>query len=276
MNNESGPTGLDETVDISTSEDESAIDLMPWEQPGRGHWLARWWETCWIGLWRPKVLYRSLRNGSRLGPAMRFFALCLLVDGVVAPAFKHAVLGSTGSGILNSDALTQALNRMGAGTALGTLDGLASDSAQRVNLPGGSTNQALELLRTLSGPATKGGAVLTAVSTGMLGLAGLLLVAAVFQIGAVVFVRNRHPFSETLAAVAYAHVAVVWTVVPVVGWLVYAIWLTITLPLSLREAHHTTTGRAVLALSLVPIVAMVILTGACVTLLGSLLPSIPL
>lgn len=206
---------------------------------------------------------------------MRFFALCLLLDGVVAPAFKNSVLGNTGSGILNSDALTQALNRMGAGEALDTLDGLAPASARRTISPDGRPNQAQELLRTLSGLA-KGGAVVTAVSTFVLGLAGLFLVAALFQIGAVVFVPNRHRFSETLAAVAYAHVAVVWTVIPLVGPVLYAIWLMATLPLSLREAHQTTTGRVLLALGLVPIVAMVILTGACVTLLSSILPAIRL
>ena len=206
---------------------------------------------------------------------MRFFALCLLLDGVVAPAFKRSVLGSAGPGILYSDALTQALNRMGAGEALDTLDSLAPDSVRRAIRPGGSPNPAYELFRTLSGLA-KGGAVITAVSTGVLGLAGLFLVAALFQIGAVVFVPNRHRFSETLAATAYAHVAVVWTVIPFVGPVLYAIWLMATLPLSLREAHQTTTGRALLALSLVPIVAMVILTGTCVALLGSLLSDIRL
>ena len=257
------------------SEDEATIDVMPWEQPSRGHWLTRWWQTCWIGLWQPTVLYRSLRHGSRLGPAMRFFALCLLLDGVVAPAFKNSVLGNTGPGILNSDALTQALNRMGAGEALDTLDGLAPDSARRTLGPGGSPIPAQELFRTLSSLA-KGGAVVTAVSTFVLGLAGLFLVAALFQMGAVVFVPNRHRFSETLAATAYAHVAVVWTVIPFVGPVLYAIWLTVTLPLSLREAHQTTTGRVLLALGLVPIVAMVILTGTCVALFGSLLPGIRL
>ena len=87
------------------------------------------------------------------------------------------------------------------------------------------------------------------------------MMAGTFQLGAYLFIPNPRPFADTLAASAYAHAPVVCAFVPMIGGLVFLIWVSYLMVIGQREVHHTTTGRVVLALGVIPMAFVILLGG---------------
>jgi hypothetical protein len=104
----------------------------------------------------------------------------------------------------------------------------------------------------------------------------LITIAVVFHLGALLFVPKRGSFSDTLTATAYAHAPVLVTLVPMIGGLVFLFWMSYLLVIGLKEVHHTTGGRVVLALSFVPVLAVVGLGGCAFALITQLSSSLAL
>lgn len=78
-----------------------------------------------------------------------------------------------------------------------------------------------------------------------LALAGLVLSTLVLHLFALLLARRRRGIAATARAVCYASGPGVLAVVPLLGTLAASIWGVVLLVVGLREAHRTTTVRAV-------------------------------
>jgi hypothetical protein len=97
-------------------------------------------------------------------------------------------------------------------------------------------------------------------------LASLLLAAAITHLLVLVLVPARREFSTTLRVFAYAYSPLLFTVVPRVGQLIGFVWMLVIAVIGIREAHRTTTGRAVTAVIVPLVVAIVVGTVAALLL----------
>lgn len=107
------------------------------------------------------------------------------------------------------------------------------------------------------------------------GLAAVITHFALWVVGGA-----REGMSTTAAVLAYASAPQLFVVVPVLGTVIGMVWALVLLVVGLREAHRTSTTRAVIAV-LLPVMAMgVLLVLLLVALLatggaGLLIPDLP-
>lgn len=95
-----------------------------------------------------------------------------------------------------------------------------------------------------AGGSAATGPVVNFVLSPFLALFTLLMVTAVYHLGAVMVASDRRGMGATARVVCYASSPALLAVVPVVGALVGAIWSLVLQVVGLREAHRTTTPRA--------------------------------
>ncbi len=112
------------------------------------------------------------------------------------------------------------------------------------------------------GPVAPGGlAALEFFLTPFAALLGLALWGAILHLFVLMLAPGRRGFGATIRVICYAAGPAVFTVVPIAGGLVALVWPIVLTVFGLREAHHTTGGRAA-AIVLVPIALLfVVLLG---------------
>jgi hypothetical protein len=89
-------------------------------------------------------------------------------------------------------------------------------------------------------------------------LAGLYLAAGVIHLFLVIFQGRKYPFGTTLRVGCYSEGPQLFYIVPFLGPVVGGIWILVLWVIGVREAHETTTGKA-LASILVPMFLFVML-----------------
>jgi hypothetical protein len=245
-------------------------EIIPWEQ-SEGNWLRRWWDTVIMAMVQPSAFFAAVRNGRRVDRAIWFFCIMLAIDTVVAPLTSGLVEGS----ILHS-----AWNRLsGSLPNMTGFDGINADGELDLSrvlpngLPPGMTGhtgedspsgpidtQALTTAMSALGKIIK---VLSAGLNIVFGFVSLFATAALFQAAAWIFIPSRRAFRDTLRTVAYAHAPLIWSMVPLVGGLVFFVWLSVLIILGLRVVHGTTRGRVVAALSFWPTVILLTVGLSC-------------
>jgi hypothetical protein len=251
------------------------FEVVPWEHPEVGHWLTRWWRTCLMGMRTPDALFRTLRPKDRLGSAMLFFTVCAVVQGPGALLVTAMTGGGLLQGAVGSSSLSPALEGLLSGQGGSAVD--LFPTGRPANAPPESAPPEPD-----APPAVDLDAVVTVVSmvssvyTFFSAFFALITIAVVFHLGALLFVPKRGSFSDTLTATAYAHAPVLVTLVPMIGGLVFLFWMSYLLVIGLKEVHHTTGGRVVLALSFVPVLAVVGLGGCAFALITQLSSSLAL
>lgn len=77
-------------------------------------------------------------------------------------------------------------------------------------------------------------------------------------------------FETTFRVIAYADVALLVTWVPILGALVGGVWYTVLSILGVREAHHTSTGKAA-AIVLIPVAVFVFILLVLALLIGAVI-----
>ena len=85
-------------------------------------------------------------------------------------------------------------------------------------------------------------------------VAGLFIVSGILHLCLFVVGGAKRSFETTFRIVCYASGAQLWSIVPFCGGFVGGIWNLVLQIVGIREAHGTTTGRAVLAVFLPAIV----------------------
>jgi hypothetical protein len=85
----------------------------------------------------------------------------------------------------------------------------------------------------------------------------LFVGAAVTQVMLLVLVPQRGPYSRTVRVYCFAHSPALFGIIPFVGAFIAAIWSIYVAIVGLREAHHTSTGRAA-AVVLLPTILLFI------------------
>ena len=83
---------------------------------------------------------------------------------------------------------------------------------------------------------------------------GLFVATAILHLCLIIVGGANRGFETTFRIVCYATSAQLWSIVPFCGGFVAGIWNLVLQIIGLREAHETTTGRAVLAVFLPAIV----------------------
>lgn len=99
-------------------------------------------------------------------------------------------------------------------------------------------------------------------------LGSLLLAAGVTHLLVLALVPQQQGFATTVRVFAYAYSPVLLAVVPRIGPLVGFLWMIGLAVIGLREAHHTSSGRAVTAV-LVPLLVAGVLVVVAVLLLAA-------
>lgn len=258
---------------------ESPAVLIPWEA-GEGNWLSRWWDTLTMAMCRPRVFFTAVRHGRRIDLAILFFSIGLAVDSVIAPLT---------TGRFEDSILHSAWNRLSRSLPNPTgFDGLNEDGELDLSrllpngLPPGQGGRAgersgheSEQIKSISDLASGLAGVLRVVSCAlsiMFGFVSLFATAALFQAGAWLFIPRRRAFADTLRTVAYAHAPLVWSLVPMVGGLVFFVWLSVLIVVGLRIVHETTKTRVVAALSFWPGLVLLTVGLGCALILRQVLP----
>jgi signal peptidase I len=72
---------------------------------------------------------------------------------------------------------------------------------------------------------------------------------------------RRAQLGDTFACVCYSRAPTLFALVPAIGPLLGSVWHLVTMAIGLRRAHATTVGRAVLAVALGPLMAVVLALG---------------
>jgi hypothetical protein len=252
---------------------EPPVRAVPWDG-NEGGWLGRWWETLVMVLFRPGEFFARVRAGGRLDRAILFFAIGLVVESIIAPLTTGQVETSIASRLI--ERLLPSADVQGLG-----LDGaLNFDSLLPSGKPPGTSGHSSHRSPSNPGlgpvsqllPALQGVFSLAAyVFSIVLGFASLFATAGLFQAGAWIFIPRRRPFGDTLRAVAYAHAPLVWALVPVVGDIVFVIWLSVLIVIGLRVVHETTKARVVAALSFWPTLILLTVGVACCLMVGQLM-----
>ena len=246
------------------------LEIVPWEHPAAGNWLGRWWRTCLLGMRRPAALFRALRPDRSLGPAMTFFALCTLLQLVVAAMLTSATGGGLVRELLASEAGSRAADRLFSGDGIALLDRLPGRPRSAADHP---PRRPLNLLIDL--PETSPGFSAAAAAAGFVwAFLSLFALAGFFQLGALLFLPTRRSFADTLRVTAYAHAPVVCALVPFVGQIAFALWMSCLMVIGLAQVHRTTVGRIVLAMTVVPLGVLVLLAAGCLTLLAQIAPAV--
>lgn len=93
----------------------------------------------------------------------------------------------------------------------------------------------------------------------LLSLLGLSIGALVIHIALVVFGGARNGFGATLRALAYSAASQLWFILPAIGIFVAIGWWFVLAVIGLREVHGTSTGRAVAAVIVPPLVFFTLL-----------------
>ena len=99
--------------------------------------------------------------------------------------------------------------------------------------------------------------VMTILSVALVSVA-LIVWALVLHVCLWLVRGAKEELGATFKVVCYASSADLWSIVPLFGWLISTIWGIYILVIGLREVHHTTTGKAVLAVFL-PLIVFIIL-----------------
>jgi hypothetical protein len=76
---------------------------------------------------------------------------------------------------------------------------------------------------------------------------GLFVQSGILHTLLTIFSENRFGFSATFKVVAYSQSAAIWTVIPIVGWLISFFWQFVVTVVGLREMQRISTAKAVLA-----------------------------
>jgi hypothetical protein len=97
-------------------------------------------------------------------------------------------------------------------------------------------------------------------------LIGLGVGVLLLQLFALILAPARRGMRATARVFCYSAGPAVYTVVPILGPAVGAVWSLVILVLGLREAHRTTTGRAA-AMVLIPLVGIVMVLALLIVLL---------
>lgn len=103
----------------------------------------------------------------------------------------------------------------------------------------------------------------------LLSLLGLAIGALVIHVALVVFGGARNGFGATLRALAYTGASQLWFILPAIGIFVVMGWWFVLATIGLREVHGTSTGRAVAAVVVPPLVffTLVVVLGVLAALL---------
>ncbi len=88
---------------------------------------------------------------------------------------------------------------------------------------------------------------------------GLYIVAGIIHVCLLIVRGARHGFGATARVIAYSGGPQLFSIVPFVGPVVGGIWSLVITIIGLREAHESTTGRAIAALA-IPFALLLILT----------------
>jgi hypothetical protein len=89
-------------------------------------------------------------------------------------------------------------------------------------------------------------------------LVSLFLGAAVTQLMLLMLLPGRGTYARTVRIYCYAYSPAVFVVVPYFGQLISVVWSLFTVVIGIREAHRTTTGRAVAAVLIPGILLFII------------------
>ena len=111
--------------------------------------------------------------------------------------------------------------------------------------------------------STGADAVLEFFVTPFAALVGLLVWTLILHVLVVLLAPQRRGLAATARGLCYSYGPAVFAVVPVAGALVGLVWTLVLEVVALREAHRTTTGRAV-AIVLLPLAALAVLLTALV------------
>jgi hypothetical protein len=257
------------------------VEVVPWEQ-NEGSWLRRWWDTVVMAMFQPSAFFAAVRDSRRLDRAIWFFCIVLAIDCFIAPLTTGSVEGSI---------LSTAWKRV-SGSLPGSpgLNGINEDGELDLShilpnvLPPGSASQTRDgspdepidpqsLTTAISGL----GRMVKAFSIGLsiiFGFVSLFTTAALFQAAAWIFIPSRRPFADTLRTVAYAHAPLILSLVPLVGGLVFLVWLSVLVIIGLRVVHATTRARVVAALSFWPTLIMLTVGLACAVVVRQALSTV--
>ncbi len=99
-------------------------------------------------------------------------------------------------------------------------------------------------------------------------LLGLLIMTLVYHVCLILVGAGKGGMETTFRVLAYTEGAQLWQVLPGLGQILAAIWGIVLLIIGLREAHATTTARAVLAF-LIPFIACCTLVAGALFFIGS-------
>ena len=109
--------------------------------------------------------------------------------------------------------------------------------------------------------------------TPLVAFIALFIVAGITHAGLAIFGGAKHGFRTTVRVCCFASSAQLFNVVPVVGTFVGTVWAIVVTVIGLREAHATTTGKAVAAIMLPLLLFMALAVFALIaTLATGLLP----
>lgn len=211
---------------------------LPWQDRSRySSWVAAMWETIKAVLFNPVEAFSNMKAEGTLGESLVFVL----------------ILG-TASGIL------------------GNVWGMLFRSCMRGAVPGGAAASPLQALGISVGLGVEIALVL--VFLPVMVVVASFITAGILHLCLMVLGGANRSFEATYAVIAYATgCTAVFNVIPMCGGLVAGIWCIVVEILGLREAHGTTTGKAVGAVFL-PLIACCGLIILLVVLLGAAMVSV--
>lgn len=193
---------------------------LDWEDPDRP-FLASLFEAWRTSLFEPTRFFRQVSWEGGFGRPLLYYLVAVVVAALFNSVWQALWLGAFGRRVI------------------GLLWGMAGMHGWRWSGNG-------VLLRFFLSP--------------FYGLVGLGIAAAVFHVFVLILVRDRRGLGATARVVCYSMGPAVLSVVPVLGPLAaYLVWIPILQVVGLREAHRTSTGRAV-AVWLGPLVILLLLS----------------
>jgi hypothetical protein len=102
---------------------------------------------------------------------------------------------------------------------------------------------------------------------------GLFINAGILHLGVMIFGANKGGYVNTFKAVCYSSAAGALGVIPIVGWILALYKIAVEI-IGLREAHETTTGKAILAWIFVPAVCCLLAALVIIPFAGAIIAAL--
>jgi hypothetical protein len=213
-----------------------------WETGSAGRGIRAWWATCREVLFDPALTFRGLRPTGEMWNAFAFYLGTSVVVGIFAYKFSQ---------------LTQGL--------MAPVHALGLDLMERIYPPGvmDEIRRALANLEAQYEPSLLWATTQIFIfSVIYIFVAGLIVHVCLMLVGA-----SGGGFESTFKAIAYTHGATApLALIPLCGWVLSLLWMTVALVIALMEVHRVSTLRVIAGLSL-PLIPLF----CCVGLLMGLL-----